>query len=140
MDNEKHPNQEPLKRKTTKRKNQYELTEEQKEDPFNFLGFGMVAYRDLMLTLIWLFIVLSVIMLPAAFIYKGYDAINSPPHSVLSKYSLGNLGYSSTQCARIPYDSKKITLSCQYGKVRQIAHIGIIPGGLSDRDSCYRTE
>lgn len=75
MDNEKNPYQETQKPKKGKKKNQYELTEEQKEDPFNFLGFGMVAYRDLMFTLIWLFVILSVIMVPVAYIYKGYDAI-----------------------------------------------------------------
>lgn len=53
-----------------------QLSKELREDPFNFLGFGLVAYRDLMFTLIMLFSVLSIIMLPVIFIYKGHNAIS----------------------------------------------------------------
>lgn len=45
------------------------------EDPFNFLGFGMVAYRDLMWVLTVLFTLLTIIMLPAILIYKNHNAI-----------------------------------------------------------------
>jgi hypothetical protein len=34
------------------------------EDPFNFLGFGMVAYRDLMFVLFLLFTVITLLMIP----------------------------------------------------------------------------
>lgn len=46
-----------------------------KEDPFNFLGFGMVAYRDLMQTLILLFTFLSILMIPAAIMYGKHEGI-----------------------------------------------------------------
>ena len=78
----------------TKKKQGYALSEEQKEDPFNFLGFGMVAYRDLMFSLILLFALLSLLMLPAMYFYKNGGAIQNIKK--LEKYSLGNLGYSST--------------------------------------------
>ena len=77
-----------------KTKKNIKLDEEQKEDPFNFLGFGMVAYRDLMFILIILFSVLSLIMAPAMYIYKSHDGIQYPKG--YSTFSLGNLGYSST--------------------------------------------
>lgn len=66
------------------------------EDPFNFLGFGMVAYRDLMWVLTILFSILSIIMLPAIFIYKSHSAIANP--AGFSNLSLGNMGYSGTKC------------------------------------------
>lgn len=73
-----------------------------RDDPFNFLGFGMVAYRDLMFVLMMLFAVLTLIMLPVIYIYKGHNAIVKP--ASFSNLSLGNMGYSSTQCQRVPYD------------------------------------
>jgi len=50
-----------------RKKGQAEIPEDADEDtdPFNFLGFGMVAYRDLMLVLILLFTVISILMIPA---------------------------------------------------------------------------
>ena len=54
----------------------------------------MVAYRDLMFTLILLFSVMSIIMCPAIMFYKKGGAItNSKGWDV---YSLGNMGYAST--------------------------------------------
>jgi hypothetical protein len=72
------------------------LDKDQQDDPFNFLGFGMVAYRDLMFILIILFSVISIIMIPAMSIYKSHNGIAIPVG--YAKMSLGNLGYSSTQC------------------------------------------
>lgn len=65
------------------------------EDPFNFLGFGMVAYRDLMLVMILLFGGISLLMAPAMYFYSQYDAYGGAAKGY-SKLSLGNLGYSST--------------------------------------------
>jgi len=70
------------------------LDGDKKDDPFNFLGFGMVAYRDLMFILILLFAVISAIMYPAISIYKSHSGISYPKG--YAKLSLGNLGYSST--------------------------------------------
>jgi hypothetical protein len=80
--------------KKQNKKQGFKLDEEQKEDPFNFLGFGMVAYRDLMFTLFCLFGFCSLLMVPALNFYsKGvaYTEISS-----YENYSLGNMGYSST--------------------------------------------
>ena len=66
------------------------------DDPFNFLGFGLVAYRDLMWVLTVLFTILTIIMFPAILIYKGHNAIENP--SSFSNLSLGNMGYSGTKC------------------------------------------
>ena len=44
---------------------------EEEGDALNFLGFGLIAYRDLMFTMFWLFALLSAIMLPAMSFYSG---------------------------------------------------------------------
>jgi hypothetical protein len=76
------------KRKTPK------LDKEKQDDPFNFLGFGMVAYRDLMFVLFLLFTTITILMIPVMSFYKQGTGIISPKG--YAYMSLGNLGYSST--------------------------------------------
>lgn len=99
----------------------------------------MVAYRDLMFVLICLFAFMSLLMIPAFIYYKNGGAVHSP-----TKYeglSLGNLGYSSTECTIVPIDLNKITMTCPYGIISKIYHIGINPEGIKDKDACTpRTE
>lgn len=73
------------------------LDQNDDSDPFNFLGFGMVAYRDLMFAMIVLFTILSLIMASTMYYYSQYKGYGEGAKGY-SKLSLGNLGYSSTQC------------------------------------------
>jgi hypothetical protein len=67
---------------------------EEKEDPFAILGFGMVAYKNLIFTFFLFFLVVSVIMTPALVFYKsGSGIIGGKSYGT---WSLGNLGYSSS--------------------------------------------
>jgi hypothetical protein len=107
-------------------------------DPFNLLGFGMVAYKDLMMTSIILFSVLSVLMAPAIFYYKSFNGIQEPKSLV--QYSLGNMGYSTMQCLSVPFDLGKIPLFCPYGAINEVRHIGINPDIPSaSKDACMET-
>lgn len=60
----------------------------------------MIAYRDLMFTLILLFSFLTIVLSPAFVYFKKYDAIQLKKPYV--QYSLGNMGYSSSQCSIMP--------------------------------------
>ena len=53
----------------------------------------MVAYRDLMFTLILIFLLASVLMTPALAFYTQGTGYTAP--TKYDKYSLGNLGYST---------------------------------------------
>ncbi|CDW85661.1 UNKNOWN [Stylonychia lemnae] len=118
-------------------KKQVKLSQDMKDDPFNFLGFGMVAYRDLMLTLVILFTFLTIVMTPVMVIYSKHTAIQQPKS--WTNLSLGNLGYTSSQCQRIPFDLKKVTMFCPFGLITDIHYLGINPDGITDRDSCIKT-
>lgn len=59
------------KDKKKKKKQAPKVEEEAEPDPLNYLGFGMVAYRDLMFTMFCLFALLSVIMIPAMVFYQN---------------------------------------------------------------------
>lgn len=99
----------------------------------------MVAYRDLMFIMICLFTVMSLLMIPAFIYYKKGGA-----YTTVKSYeglSLGNMGYSSTECTIVPLDLNKITMSCPYGIISKVYHIGINPSGMTDKDACTpRTE
>jgi hypothetical protein len=106
-----------------------------KEDPYNALGFGMVAYRDLMLTLMCLWGACSLLMAPALHYYSSGSGYGGS-YGSYDKYSLGNFGYSTTECQTVPVDLNKITMECTYGVISDIYYIGINPSNMSDKDTC----
>ena len=61
-------------------------------------------------------------------------------------FSLANLGYSSVQCATIPFNQKALTLTCPYGEIRQIVEndngpaFGATPYNSEARDACLRND
>lgn len=68
-----------IDKKSSKKKTKSKVDEEElNQDPFLLLGFGMIAYRDLLLTFAFLFSLLSLIMLPAMIYYRGHDGIIKP--------------------------------------------------------------
>jgi len=71
LDEEGHRTPDQSKKK--KKKLAAEIPKGENVDPFNFLGFGMVAYRDLMQVLIVLFAVISLLMIPAMHYYGSYN-------------------------------------------------------------------
>jgi hypothetical protein len=99
MKNKKGKQKKLMKKQLRKKSN---ITVDAEKDPINSLGFGIVAYRDLLYSLIWIFSAFSILMLPTIYIYQngsGY-AFNEIPGKEI--YSLGNLGYTSVQCASMP--------------------------------------
>lgn len=95
----------------------------------------MVAYKDLMYTFILLFTVLSIVMLPAMFFYKSGTGLTKPKS--LAQFSLGNLGYSTSQCVSVPYELKEIPLSCPFGTISEIKEFGINPDTEgATKDAC----
>jgi hypothetical protein len=108
-------------------------------DPFNLLGFGMVAYKDLMWTSILLFTVLSILMSPAMFYYKSFNGISEPKS--LAKFSLGNMGFSKAECVMVPFDLTEIPIYCPYGAISEIKYIGINPDlPTASKDACMDTK
>ena len=103
-------------------------------DPLNQYGFGMMAYKDLMFTLAVLFAVLSVIMLPAMIYYNSQQGM--PVTASFSQYSLGNFGYSTSQCQVSPYSLMAIPMKCPYGKLTTIESFGVISSNEARKDIC----
>lgn len=72
-----------------------------------------------MLVMIILFTVISLLMAPAMYFYSSYDGYNGAAKGY-SKLSLGNLGYSSTQCQISPWDLKQLNIFCPYGNIGSV--------------------
>lgn len=114
------------KDKKKKKKQAPKVEEEAEPDPLNYLGFGMVAYRDLMFTMFCLFALLSVIMIPAMVFYQNQGGLLDAK-GFAAKFSLGNFGYSSSQCQSVPFSLGAVPINCPYGEMGQVISVGVIP-------------
>jgi len=102
--------------------------EDADNDPYMQLGFGLMAYRNLLEGLILCFFFLTCLIYPVTQIYArgaGYQSRVEDHSPLCSKYMLGNLGYSSVQCQTASFGLAKIALQCPYGKIDQISDAGI---------------
>ena len=104
------------------------------ENPYNELGFGFTAYFNMLRTFIGLFLLFTVIMLPALYIYGRTDGllIASNSKTEKAKYSLGNLGFSGSTCI-----SQYVELSlgpreivCLQGTLGEMYSYGILPSNF----------
>jgi hypothetical protein len=87
--------------KKSKKKRKNPIGEEaQAADPVAVLGFGIVAYLDILWCLIWTFTLYTIFLLPTMSFFSGGGAYDNAKgaSSYLDTY-LGNLGYASVQCA-----------------------------------------
>ena len=91
--------------KKTPKKKKNNLESQARENPLAKLGFGIVAYIDMLWCLIWTFTLYTALLVPTFIFFGEGGAYDSVPAAVKSDYLdtyLGNLGYSSVQCAQIP--------------------------------------
>ncbi len=92
-----------IKKRAPKKKKNPLGDKAQDADPLAKLGFGIVAYMGLLWTLIWTFIIYSLILIPTISYFSSggaYDRVVNKS-SYLDGY-LGNMGYSSVQCTHVP--------------------------------------
>lgn len=69
------------------------------EDPFHYLGFGMVSYFDMIKVFAFVFFVLTIVNIPVMKIYAQGDNYKTDAlDSTIKMMSLGNWGFSTTKC------------------------------------------
>lgn len=115
--------------------------EEAIKDPFVKLGTGMVAYRDLLYVMIWTFFLFSVMSIPALYAFRSYHAYDQIPLALAGyeKLSLGNMGYSTTQCGVAKIQVGALAMTCPYGYVGELLSIGVNPSDAT-QTSCVTSE
>jgi hypothetical protein len=77
--------------------------------------------------MIIVFTLISIVMLPALFIYKSYGGYDTTQASGMAVFSLGNMGYANVQCSRSSYATFTNALYCPQGRIKSIVDYGIIP-------------
>ena len=81
-------------------------------DPYNTMGYGLIAYRTTLLYFAYAFIFLTILTAPIAVIYSNGKYIGGTDKS---KYMLGHLGYASTVCQTAEFVMENLIVGCQYG-------------------------
>lgn len=114
--------------------------EQLKQDPYLLLGSGMIAYRDMLFIMTLVFLILTLINLPAMFYFSSYSGIQVP-----KKYmdmTLGNMGYSGSECSLQAMGAGGYTgffympAACMVGQVSSTYSMGVNPVGLSPNNWC----
>ena len=104
------------------------------ENPYNELGFGFTAYFNMLQTFICIFLLFTVIMLPALYIYGRTDGllIASNPKTAKAKWSLGNLGFSGSTCISqyVELSQGPREIVCLQGTLGEMYSFGILPSNF----------
>ena len=130
-------------KKKSKRQRKQPAAREGYEDPLEQLGFGIVAYNEMLYKFIWLFAFFSLLMAPVIYFFQNGQGYQFTPKALQSyeMRTLGNLGYSSVQCKSVPLAVEKLSFGCPYGTIGEIFDSGVNTkhnGGPND--SCIETE
>ena len=116
-----------VKKKSKKKKKNNIDADKFKAEPLARLGFGIVAYTDILWVLILIFSLFSVMLAPTIFAFKGGEGYKNVAPELIQYETgmIGNMGFSSVQCAQIPVDVKKLNIMCSYGTIGNILDMGI---------------
>ena len=70
------------------------------EDPFILLGYGINSFFDLMYSLFWLAIFITIFMMPLMIEFSSYDGLAKESKYVFNQFSLGNMGGTTVACTQ----------------------------------------
>ena len=98
-----------------------------KADPLVSLGFGVCAYRDILWSFLWTFCLYSFMLYPQMQIFNSGTAYAKLAQSLSYKEHgmLGNMGYSSVNCANMPIEVGSINVSCGFGQIGAVTQLGV---------------
>ena len=87
--------------------------EQDSDDPYLSLGFGICAYFNMLRTFMFAFFLLTIFALPIIFVYQSQGGLEGARNYDRSQFSLGNMGFSQASCHNwyIGIDAP-ITFSC----------------------------
>ena len=92
-------------------------------------GFGIVAFFQLMRTLIYVYVVISILACFLMWLYTFGDAIEGDRNGFVSQVSLGNYGFTMYSCFIQYFELKGSSqLECPKGKTMSpLLYSGIVP-------------
>ena len=101
----------------------------------------MVAYLKLLKTMVWLFLLFSIIMTPIMVIFGLNDGLAEMSNYSKIRFSLGNLGFSTDFC-RSTYlgIDRNQSFACTEGKITKLNTFGIIPSSSTVKNFCGKPD
>jgi hypothetical protein len=110
------------------------------EDPFLYLGFGIVSYFDLIKVLIWVFLILTLVNTPNIMIFQSYSNYSNDMVDRGSRMmTMGNMGFSTPKCVDTGMATNNIIMSCKTGYIAKVTDFGINAKG-EDKTLCRRNQ
>ena len=105
------------------------------------MGYGIVAYVDILYKLIWVFLLFSVLSFPMLCAYKTGSGYEGDIYVGYAGSMVANLGYSHTSCINAPLSIGSLTMSCSYGTIGQIFDYGVTsPDSDGPVDACLTND
>jgi len=109
------------------------------EDPFLILGYGVNAYFDIMLSLVYLCITVTLFAIPLYWVYSQNQqkALITQPKYTFTQFTLGNMGGDDVFCASKRRAAKSITIDCTVGQIlTDKAKFGVMSSQVSEKVYC----
>lgn len=91
------------------------------KNPYMLFGFGINAFFDMTCLLIWLFAILTLLSIPAIAIFASSNGLENYRNYGMSKFTMGNMGYASSNCFSISMGAGEVLLNCNGGNLEAIA-------------------
>lgn len=108
-------------------------------NPYMQHGYGLWAYFQFIRALFFLFLILSLLHLPAILTFSNMRGIEGPDFGEYSKMSLGSAVYLVPVCFHAPVSNNQIYLECpsEQQQIGEVISVGLISKNNYDRDTCF---
>jgi hypothetical protein len=96
---------------------------EEDYDPYNMLGFGFQAYFSTLTIFGWVFVLMTLLMLPAFYWYAQVGGLKNVTHGYYnSVFMLGNFGFNKAVCdsTYVQLQSTETQIACEIGVMSPI--------------------
>ena len=105
------------------------------------LGYGIVAYVNILYRMAWVFICFTLMLIPTMQAYQSGDAYEGDKYVGRANTMISNMGYSSVECRNIPVSLGNIAITCPFGRVGKIFDFGVNnPDSGSPIDACINND
>lgn len=102
------------------------------------LGYGVNAYFDMLSSLSYMFVMITIFCLPIYYMYASHGAFSDYRSFSIAKYMLGNLGGSSVFCEQYHMNRGQYTISCPPESYIDTNNLifGMISDEIVDKNVC----
>jgi hypothetical protein len=99
---------------------------EEGEDAMTRLGYGIVAYFNIIQTFLIVFFMITLFNIPVMYNNSTWYAFaNERQLSWTAQYTTGNLGQSMARCLNVKMATETMSVSCPTGQISEITHFGV---------------